>query len=136
MDGAIKEQHLKNIVFCEQLFASMGLTAKLNQEGLFHIGTALSSSGLAYLFSVMDALADGAVEGGMGRGQALALISQLFIGAGKLSQVKHPMLLKDQVASPAGVTIRGLRTLEKNQMRSAFIEALCEATQKSKEMDQ
>lgn len=128
-----QEDHVQEI---KSLFDLMGKTILLQKENDFHVGTALSSSGIAYVCTLIEALADGGVECGLNRQQALSMISQMVIGAGLLSLEKHPALLREQVASPGGVTIRGLRVLEQHHFRSALIEAVVEATQRSKELNQ
>ncbi len=125
----IKIQRVKS------LFDMMGKSLLLQKEDDFHVGTAICSSGIAYVCTLIDALADGAVECGLNRQQALSMISQMVTGTGFLSVEKHPALLREQVASPAGVTMRGLRVLEQHNFRSALIEAVVESTQRSKDLN-
>ena len=86
---------------------------------------ALSGCGPAYLYMVIEALADGAVKNGIPRKTAYKLASQTVIGAGKMQLISgiHPGVLKDNVTSPGGSTIKGLKALEDGNIRAAFINA-------------
>ena len=97
---------------------------------------ALTSSGPAYLALVSEALADGAVAAGLPRHLANTLTHATIEGTVRLLKEKelHPGQLKDMVASPAGTTIRALRHLEKEGVRSALIEAVVLAAKRSKEL--
>ena len=97
------------------------------EERLMDAGSALSGSSPAFVYMFMDALADGAVACGIPRAKALELAAMTVIGAGSLmlESGSHPGALKDAVCSPAGSTIEGVRTLERQGMRSAVTEALC-----------
>ena len=97
------------------------------EERLMDAGSALSGSSPAFVYMFMDALADGAVACGIPRAKALELAAMTVIGAGSLllETGNHPGALKDAVCSPAGSTIEGVRTLERQGMRSAVTEALC-----------
>ncbi len=97
---------------------------------------ALTSSGPAYLALIAEALADGAVAAGLPRHLAYKLTHLTLEGTSLLLKEKdlHPSELKDMVASPAGTTIRAIRHLEKEGVRSALIEAVVLAAQKSREL--
>ncbi|WP_269622430.1 pyrroline-5-carboxylate reductase [Prochlorococcus marinus] len=97
---------------------------------------ALTSSGPAYVALISEALADGAVAAGLPRDLAQSLTHSTLEGTALLLKQKglHPGQLKDMVASPAGTTITALRHLEKQGLRSALIEAVVIAAQKSREM--
>lgn len=107
------------------LIAGFGKTVVLPAEQ-FKVATAISGCGPAFVYMMIEALADGAVLGGMNRELAYQLASQTLIGSGKMVQEtgKHPGLLKDQVCSPGGVTIRGVEALEENGFRNALIKAV------------
>ena len=93
-----------------------------------------SGSGPAYGFLVIDALADGGVAAGLKRADAIKLAAQTMLGAARmvLKTGSHPDVLRDQVTSPAGTTIEGVRTLEKAGLRSALIEAVLAAAERSR----
>ena len=97
---------------------------------------ALTSSGPAYLALIAEALADGAVAAGLPRHLAQQLTNLTIEGTSRLLKEKelHPGELKDMVASPAGTTIAAVRKLEKAGLRSAFIEAVVAAFERSQEL--
>ena len=97
------------------------------REDLMDAVCAVSGCAPAYVFMFIEAMADAAVEKGMPRKQAYQFAAQTVLGSAKLllETGLHPGELKDMVCSPAGTTIEGVRTLEKNGFRSAVIEALC-----------
>ena len=115
------------------LWASLGKTAKV-PESLMDAVTGLSGSGPAFAFLMIDALADGGVAAGLPRKTAILLAAQTLLGSAKmvLETGLHPDVLRDQVTSPAGTTIAGLRVLEEKGLRSALLEAVVAATEKSR----
>ena len=98
--------------------------------------TGLSGSGPAYIFLIVDALADAGVKVGLSREDALFLSTQTILGAAKLlmETKEHPGKLKDMVTSPGGTAIAGIHTLEKGGLRTTLINAVEVATQRSKEL--
>jgi pyrroline-5-carboxylate reductase len=117
------------------IFNSVGV-ATLVPEHLMNAVTGLSGSGPAYIFPVIEALADGAVYEGLDRQNALKLATQTVIGAAKmvLETGMHPAELKDMVTSPGGTTIRGIEALEQKNVRAAFMEAVIKASERSREL--
>lgn len=95
-------------------------------EHLMDVVTSVSGSSPAYVFMFIEAMADAAVEQGMPRAQAYKFAAQAVMGSAKmvLETGKHPGELKDMVCSPAGTTIKAVRVLEKEGLRSAVIEAM------------
>jgi pyrroline-5-carboxylate reductase len=85
---------------------------------------------------VVEALADGAVAAGLPRSLALPLAQRTLAGTVALLEGKdlHPGQLKDMVSSPAGTTITGLRQLERSGLRSALLEAVLAAAERSREL--
>jgi pyrroline-5-carboxylate reductase len=116
-----------------EIFASSGEAIQVKEEQLDAV-TGLSGSGPAYGFLVIDALADGGVAAGLKRADAIKLAAQTMLGAAQmvLKTGSHPDVLRDQVTSPAGTTIEGVRTLEKAGLRSALIEAVLAAAERSR----
>jgi pyrroline-5-carboxylate reductase len=119
----------------QSILDSVG-TAFCLEEKLMDAVTGLSGSGPAYIYLIIEALADGGVLSGLPRDVALQLAAQTVMGAGKtyLETKRHPGELKDMVASPGGTTIEGLRILEEAGVRGALIDAVEAATKRSKEL--
>ncbi len=119
----------------QQLLSGVGLAVSVH-EGLLDVVTGLSGSGPAYVFLMIEALADGAVKNGLPRAEALQLAAQTVFGAAALmlESGQHPAILKEMVTSPGGTTIAGLAELERLAVRGAFIEAVSAATARSREL--
>jgi pyrroline-5-carboxylate reductase len=119
----------------EQLFAQVGEVHALPEQQLDAF-LALTSSGPAFVAVVAEALADGAVAAGLPRLLAQRLASRTLAGSARLMLERnlHPGELKDMVSSPGGTTIAGLRQLEQAGLRSALIEAVLAAAQRSREL--
>ena len=119
----------------ETIFKTVGRTVTM-EKNLMDAATGLSASGPAYVFVMIDALADGGVRMGIPRETALILAAQTLIGASKLflESGKHPGQLKDMVATPGGTTIAGLHQLEAGGLRHALINAVQAATLRSAEL--
>ena len=112
------------------VFEAVGRVMVLDEKHM-DVVTGLSSSGPAFVYVVLEALADGGVMMGLPRAAALALAAQTMQGAARhvLASGEHPAALKDQVTTPAGCTIAGLLTLEDGRIRSTLARAIQEATQ-------
>jgi pyrroline-5-carboxylate reductase len=119
----------------EALFRCVGEAVEIREEQLDAV-TGLSGSGPAYVYLVIEALADGGVLEGLPRSLALKLAAQTVLGAAGmvLRTGEHPAVLREQVTSPGGTTIAGLATLERGAVRSAFLEAVRSATARSREL--
>jgi len=119
----------------EALFAAVGEVLPLPEPQLDAF-LALTSSGPAFVALVAEAMADGAVAAGLPRDLALRLAPRTLAGTAALleQQGLHPGQLKDMVSSPGGTTIAGLRQLERSGLRSALIEAVLAAAQRSREL--
>lgn len=110
--------------------------AQVVPEHLMDTVTAVSGSSPAYVFILIEAMADAAVSGGMPRPQAYEFAAQAVLGSAKmvLETGKHPAELKDMVCSPSGTTIEAVRTLEECGFRSAVIEAVKVCEEKSRSL--
>ncbi len=111
-----------------QIFEGVGKCLPID-EIHFNAITALSGSGPAYQFLIMEALADAGVRVGLPRQLALTLVAQTALGAAKmvLATGRHPAALRDDVTTPAGCTIAGLLMLEDGRVRSVLARAVEEA---------
>jgi pyrroline-5-carboxylate reductase len=118
-----------------RLLGAVGLAVEV-PERLMDAVTGLSGSGPAYVYLVIEALADGGVRAGLPRADALRLASQTVFGAAAMviETGEHPAVLKDMVTSPGGTTIAGLAELERLGLRSALIEAVGAATGRAAEL--
>jgi pyrroline-5-carboxylate reductase len=116
------------------IFNSMGKSIFLKENILMDAITGLSGSGPAYIFLIVEALADAGVKVGLSREDALFLSSQTVLGAAKmiLETGKHPGELKDMVATPGGTTITALHEIESAKLRATLIRAVEAATLKSR----
>ena len=118
-----------------KIFAPISEIFELEEQKLDSF-LALTSSGPAYIALVVEAMADGAVAAGLPRKLSNQLAHKTLLGTASLLDEKnlHPAELKDMVASPAGTTISALRHLEFAGLRSALIEAVVLAAQKSRQL--
>lgn len=110
--------------------------ATIIPESLMDAAVAVSGSSPAYVFMMIEAMADAAVADGMPRAQAYTFAAQAVYGSAKmvLETGRHPAELKDMVCSPAGTTIEAVRVLEEKGFRSSIIEAMQACTRKTKGM--
>ena len=117
------------------ILEAIGMAFEIPEEKIDAV-TGLSGSSPAYMFMVIEALADGGVLMGLPRDVAIKLAAQTMLGSAKtvLETGKHPDDLKDSVCSPGGTTIEGVKVLEDYGVRAAFISAVQASAEKSKEM--
>lgn len=118
-----------------EIFSAVGRAVRITEDKLDAV-TGLSGSGPAYVYMLIEALADGGVRMGLPKGVALELAAQTVVGSAKmvLETGEHPAVLRDKVMTPGGTTIAGVTVLEKSGFRSAAIEAVTAATERSKEL--
>ncbi len=122
-------------IYILSILKSLGFVLEV-QEDLMDAVTGLSGSGPAYVFNFIDSLAQGGVKVGLSYNDALKLAVQTVIGAAKMVKEleEHPSVLRDKVTSPAGTTIYGLHALEKGNFKNTVMNAVEEATKRSKEL--
>lgn len=130
-----KHAFQEDLGLAKAVFDSVGKTVIIEEE-LMDAVTGLSGSGPAYLFLMIDAMADAGVKVGLSRHNALTLSAQTVLGAAKLliQTGEHPGRLKDLVTSPGGTAIAGLHTLEEGGLRTTLINAVEVATRRSREL--
>lgn len=131
-DAGLSEQ---DAATARALFEPLGKVVMV-EERLMDAVTGLSGSGPAYIFVMIEALADGGVNMGLPRETAQLLAAQTVAGAARLvlESREHPGVLKDRVASPGGTTIVGLHELERGCFRGALISAVETAARRSAEL--
>jgi len=129
----VKENQIE---FVKGIFNSVGMVVELEEKHLDAV-TGLSGSGPAYMFIIIEALADGGVKMGLPRAIALKLAAQTLLGSAKLllETNMHPAALKDMVATPGGTTITAIHELESAKIRATLIRAVEAATIKSKSLN-
>ncbi len=117
------------------LFDAVGISIELDESHLDAV-TGLSGSGPAYIFLILEALADAGVKVGLARRNAQRLAAQTVMGSAKLllETDEHPGKLKDMVTSPGGTAIAGLHTLEEGGLRTTLINAVETATKRAREL--
>jgi pyrroline-5-carboxylate reductase len=117
------------------LFDQVGSSVVVEESQMDAV-TGLSGSGPAYVYTIIEALADGGVRMGLTRDIALRLAAQTVLGAARmvLDSGEHPAVLKDQITSPGGTTIAALHKLEEKGLRDALISAVQAATERAAEL--
>lgn len=119
----------------KELLESFG-NVEIVPERLLDVVVSVSGSSPAYIFMLIEAMADGAVADGMPRNQAYRFAAQAVLGSAKmvLETGMHPGELKDMVCSPGGTTMEAVRSLEKSGFRSAVMEAMKACVEKGRKM--
>lgn len=118
-----------------KLFGSFGIAEQVSEK-LMDAVVAVSGSAPAYIFILIEAMADAAVAEGMPRDKAYRFAAQTVLGSAKmvLETGKHPGELKDMVCSPAGTTIEAVRVLEKTGFRGCIMDAMQACAEKSRKL--
>lgn len=124
-----------DLAWAEEILSAVGTVVRV-PEPLLDAVTGLSGSGPAYVFLVAEALTEGGVLAGLPRDTAAALAAQTLLGAATLlaQSAEGPEALRANVTSPGGTTAAGLRVLEGRAVRSAFIEAVQAAAERSRQL--
>jgi len=119
----------------ERIFETVGRTVTVDEKHMDAV-TGLSASGPAYIYIIIEALAEAGVKVGLSRDVATQLAAQTTLGAAKmvLETGYHPAMLKDAVTTPAGCTIDGILELEEGGLRVTLIKAVMRATQRAWEL--
>jgi pyrroline-5-carboxylate reductase len=125
----------RDLEMARTLFSALGRCLILDEKYLDAV-TAVSGSGPAYQFVILDALADGGVKAGLTREVAVELAAQTMRGAASMVLLtgEHPGKLKDAVATPGGCTVEGLMELEEGGLRATLIRAVVRAARRAAEL--
>ena len=125
----------RELAWAEAVLGAVGTVVRVPEPSLDAV-TGLSGSGPAYVFLVAEALVEGGVLAGLPRPTAAALATQTLLGAARLlaESPEGPEALRAAVTSPGGTTAAGLRALERAGVRSAFLDAVMDATERSREL--
>jgi pyrroline-5-carboxylate reductase len=134
--AAGKHASEEDIKLAMAIFDSIGKSVFIGENYLMDAITGLSGSGPAYIFLIVEAMADAGVKVGLSRQEALFLSAQTVLGAAKMliETQEHPGQLRDKVTSPGGTAIAGLATLEEGGLRTTLIHAVEVATNRSREL--
>ena len=103
------------------------------EEEYLSLATGLVGSGPAYIYVIIDALADAGVRLGLPKDVSILLAAQTTLGAAKMvvETREHPAVLKDMVATPSGTTVEGLLALEEGNIRAVIIKAVTKAAERA-----
>ena len=132
-----KHVNKTDVKIAHRIFEAVGRTVDVEEDQLDAV-TGLSGSGPAYIFMLIEALSDAGVKMGLSREVSTTLTIQTVLGSAKLAREsgKHPGELKDMVTSPGGTTISGLHALEEGSLRTTLMNAVEDATLRSRELGQ
>jgi pyrroline-5-carboxylate reductase len=125
----------EQMAIAQQIFQTVGRTVVVDEKHMDAV-TGLSGSGPAFLYIIIEALAEAGVNVGLPRDVATLLAAQTAYGSARmvLETGYHPALLKDAVTTPAGCTVDGILELEEGGLRVTLIKAVKRATQRAKEL--
>jgi pyrroline-5-carboxylate reductase len=125
----------RHLALTEELFLSVGKVTRV-PESLQDAATALSGSGPAYVYYLVESMVDAGILLGVPRKTALELVIQAVYGAATMLREsgEHPVILREAVTSPAGTTISAIRELENHRVRAAFLAAIEAARDRGREL--
>ena len=125
----------KHLDYATTLFSTVGRAVVVDEKHMDAV-TGLSGSGPAFIYTIIESLADAGVKTGLPRDLATLLAAQTTMGAAKmvLESGDHPAVLKEAVTTPAGCTIDGLLELEEGGLRVTLIKAVVKAAKRAKEL--
>lgn len=135
--AAGKHASADDLKIAQEIFGSMGRTVIVDEKHMDAI-TGLSASGPAYVYLIIESLAEGGVKLGLPRELSTELSAQTLLGASALvlQTGEHPAKLKDVVTTPAGCTIDGLLELEEGGLRVTLIKAVVRAAERARQLVQ
>ncbi|NGO71302.1 pyrroline-5-carboxylate reductase [Streptomyces sp. SB3404] len=124
-----------HLALADEIFTGVGKTLRI-PESQQDAATALSGSGPAYFFFLVEAMTEAGIQLGLPRDKAHDLIVQAAVGAATMlrDSGEHPVTLRENVTSPGGTTINAIRELENHRVRAAFIDAIEAARDRSREL--
>lgn len=133
--AAGKHASAEDLKIAQEIFGSMGRTVVVDEKHMDAI-TGLSASGPAYVYLIIESLAEGGVKLGLPRELSTELSAQTLLGASALvlHTGEHPAKLKDMVTTPAGCTIDGLLELEEGGLRVTLIKAVVRAAERARQL--
>jgi len=125
----------EHVQLARRIFDAIGRTLTLDEKHMDAV-TALSASGPAYVYIIIESLAEAGVKVGLPRHVATELASQMVLGAAQmvLQTGEHPAKLKDVVTTPSGCTIDGILELEEGGLRVTLIKAVVRATERARQL--
>jgi pyrroline-5-carboxylate reductase len=125
----------RHVEMASALFQVVGRTVVVDEKHMDAV-TGLSASGPAYIYIILESLAEAGVKVGLPRDIATLLAAQTTLGAATvvLETGDHPALLKDSVTTPAGCTIDGIMELEEGKLRVTLIKAVVKAAHRAREL--
>jgi pyrroline-5-carboxylate reductase len=125
----------EQLALAQKIFTTVGRTVIVDEKHMDAV-TGLSGSGPAFIYIILEALAEAGVNVGLPRDIATLLAAQTTYGAAKmvLETGSHPALLKDEVTTPAGCTVDGIHALEEGGLRITLIQAVKRASERAKEL--
>lgn len=125
----------EQLTLAQKIFSTVGRTVVVDEKHMDAV-TGLSGSGPAFLYIILESLAEAGVNVGLPREIATQLAAQTAYGAAKmvLETGSHPALLKDEVTTPAGCTVDGILELEEGGLRVTLIKAVKRATERAREL--
>jgi pyrroline-5-carboxylate reductase len=127
----------EQLAIASEIFAAVGRTVTVDEKHMDAV-TGLSASGPAFIYIILESLAEAGVKVGLPRDIATLLAAQTVYGSARmvLETGQHPAMLKDAVTTPAGCTIDGILELEEGGLRVTLIKAVMKATQRARELAQ